>query len=93
VSLRCFTMSRLGYERPLELLARLRDLGVEVLVKLKDGSEYVGRIESADLSMNIILGDAVQVGEDGNPLVNYGRIFIRGSNIVFVAVRDDKIVI
>jgi len=86
-------MSKLRYEKPLELLSRLRDIGAEVLVKLKDGSEYVGRIESTDLSMNVILDEAVQVSEDGSPLVNYGRIFIRGSNIVFVAVKEDELIV
>ena len=79
-------------DRPLGLLARLKELNMEVLVRLKDGSEYRGVVEDVDHSMNLILGDAVQVEEDGNPLVKYGRVFIRGSNIVFIAVTGDKIV-
>jgi small nuclear ribonucleoprotein (snRNP)-like protein len=83
----------MSIKTPLELLSRLKEMGVEVAVKLKDGSEYRGVVEEIDLAMNMILDKAVQVSEDGNPLVNYGRIFIRGSNIMYVAVQGDKVII
>lgn len=83
----------MSVKAPLELLSRLKEMGVEVSVKLKDGSEYRGIVEEIDLAMNMILDKAVQVSEDGNLLVNYGRIFIRGSNIMYVAVQGDKIII
>jgi len=86
-------MSTLRVDRPLELLNRIVDRGVGVLIKLKDGSEYTGVIESADLSMNLIVNNAVQVGEDGDPVVSYGRIFIRGSNIMYIAVNDESIIL
>jgi small nuclear ribonucleoprotein (snRNP)-like protein len=78
---------------PLEVLSKLKELGVEVSVKLKDGTEYRGVVEEIDVAMNLILGKAVQVSEDGNPLVNYGRIFIRGSNIVYIAVQGSKLLV
>jgi len=83
----------MSVKTPLELLSRLKEMGVEVAVKLKDGSEYRGVVEEIDLAMNMILDKAVQVSEDGNPLVNYGRIFIRGSNIMYVAVQGGKVII
>jgi|YelNatPaOPRAMG01_1025707.scaffolds.fasta_scaffold10651_7 small nuclear ribonucleoprotein (snRNP)-like protein len=83
----------MSIKTPLELLSRLKEMGVEVAVKLKDGSEYRGVVEEIDLAMNMILDKAIQVSEDGNPLVNYGRIFIRGSNIMYVAVQGDKVII
>lgn len=73
---------------PLEVLGKLKERSIEVYVKLKDGSEYKGIIEDVDASMNVILNEAVQVNEDGSPLVNYGRVFIRGSNIVYIYVKE-----
>lgn len=78
---------------PLDLLSKLKETGVEVCVKLKDGTEYRGVIEDMDSTMNIILDRAVQVSEDGSPLISYGRIFIRGSNIMYIAVQEDKVLI
>lgn len=83
----------MSVKTPLELLSKLKEMGVEVAVKLKDGSEYRGVVEEIDLAMNMILDKAIQVSEDGTPLVNYGRIFIRGSNIMYVAVQGDKVII
>lgn len=76
---------------PLGLLAKLKERSGEVYVKLKDGSEYRGIIEDVDSAMNIILDEAVQVNEDGTPLIKYGRIFIRGSNIVYVYAKEDGV--
>lgn len=73
---------------PLEMLGKLKERSSEVYVKLKDGSEYKGIIEDVDASMNVILHEAVQVNEDGSPLVKYGRVFIRGSNIVYIYVKE-----
>ncbi len=69
---------------PIEALLRMKELGVEVNVRLKDGTEYRGVIEDVDATMNLILAEAVQVSENGAPLVKYGRVFIRGSNILYV---------
>ncbi|MCS7105210.1 MAG: ribonucleoprotein [Thermofilaceae archaeon] len=77
---------------PLELLSKLRESSVEVIVKLKDGSEYKGFLEDVDLAMNIILSEAVQVGEDGSLIVKYGRVFIRGSNILYIYPSGVKVI-
>lgn len=76
---------------PLELLERLKERNTEAYIKLKDGSEYRGIVEDVDRSMNIILSEAMQVNEDGTPLVKYGRVLIRGSNIVYVFTREENI--
>jgi len=76
---------------PLVLLSKLKERGSEVCVKLKDGSEYRGIVEDTDYAMNIILNEAVQVSEDGTPIVKYGKIFIRGSNIVYIYMKEDGV--
>ncbi|MEM4699436.1 MAG: LSM domain-containing protein [Candidatus Nezhaarchaeales archaeon] len=71
---------------PLRLLSR--NLNEEVVVKLKDGRACRGVLESCDNYMNLILRDAEEVddSEAGNPgaKVRYGRVLIRGSNILWV---------
>jgi len=56
-----------------------------ILVKLKDGREFVGRLQSADNMMNMILIDAVETANNGTEkLANYGTIMVRGNNILYV---------
>ena len=74
---------------PLKML--FRTVKENVLVKLKDGSEIVGILERCDTSMNIVLSNAKQVNEDnGELLTNFGSIFIRGSNILFIVVSPSQ---
>lgn len=61
-------------------------LNTEVLVRLKDGSEFVGKLVDYDSVMNLILEDSKEVDRDGNPRINLGRVMIRGSQIIFVRV-------
>ena len=56
-----------------------------VLVRLKDGSEYIGRLEQCDSTMNLLLSDCVEVKEGSSePIAKYGRVLVRGSNILFI---------
>ena len=58
-----------------------------ILVKLKDGSEYLGKLENYDPTMNLTLLDCVEVEEGTeNPITKYGKVLVRGSNILFISV-------
>ncbi len=74
-------------------LKRLRSAANRViLVKLKDGSEYIGKLALSDSTMNLILDDCVEVKEGSTePIAKYGRVLIRGSNILFVSLDYHKI--
>jgi len=61
-------------------------LNTEILVRLKDGSEFVGKLVDYDSVMNLILEDSKEVDREGNPRINLGRVMIRGSQIIFVRV-------
>lgn len=62
-----------------------------VLVKLKDGSEYVGKLEQADGTMNVVLSDCAELRNDGKEIVaKYGRVLIRGSNVLFVCTNYER---
>ncbi len=76
-------------ELPLALLEKTAES--RIFVKLKDGSEYLGRLERSDISMNLILSDARQINEHNELIANYGVILIRGSNILYISVEPDKV--
>jgi small nuclear ribonucleoprotein (snRNP)-like protein len=40
------------------------------------------------MNMNIILTDAEEQNDNGETIVKYGKVFIRGNNILYVQVRD-----
>lgn len=56
----------------------------QILVKLKDGHEYIGNLMKFDQTMNLILIDAVEAVDDGNPVAKYGKILVRGNNILYI---------
>lgn len=62
-----------------------------ILIKLKDGSEYVGKLEIVDHTMNVVLSDCVRYDADGNPVTRYGKALIRGSHIAFISVNYGQV--
>jgi len=62
-----------------------------VLVKLKDGTEYVGVLELVDNTMNVVLADCEEIDPNGNPATKYGRVLIRGSHILFVSINYGQV--
>jgi small nuclear ribonucleoprotein len=72
-------------KRPLQVLQRA--VNKLVLVKLKSDFEYRGVMESIDPYMNIILTDASEYNS-GSLTANYGRVVIRGNNVLFVKIED-----
>ncbi|MCS7128861.1 MAG: U6 snRNA-associated Sm-like protein LSm6 [Desulfurococcaceae archaeon] len=62
-----------------------------VLVKLKDGNEYVGVLELVDPTMNIVLSDCDEIDSNGNKTTKYGKALIRGSQILFVSINYGRV--
>ena len=61
-----------------------------VLVKLKDGHELIGKLELSDPTMNLVLSDCFEIDEkNSKPVARYGRVFIRGSQILFITIDYD----
>jgi small nuclear ribonucleoprotein len=62
-------------------------VGRVIFVKLKDGSEYVGKLVATDSTMNLIMDNCMEVKPGTlDPKVKYGRVLIRGSQVVYVSV-------
>jgi small nuclear ribonucleoprotein len=72
-------------KRPLNTLQKA--INKEVSVRLKMELEYRGKMNSVDPYMNVILLDATEYS-GGNPSANYGRIVIRGNNVLFIKISD-----
>ena len=62
-----------------------------ILVKLKDGTEYVGKLELVDHTMNVVLSDCVKYDSNGNPITRYGKVLIRGSHIAFISINYGQV--
>ncbi len=62
-----------------------------VLVKIKDGTEFIGVLEMADHTMNLVLTDCEAIDSNGNKIAKYGKVLIRGSHIVYVSVNYGQV--
>ncbi|ABU81341.1 U6 snRNA-associated Sm-like protein LSm6 [Ignicoccus hospitalis] len=81
---------KLNLENPLKYLRAAVDN--VVLVRLKDGNEYVGKLVFTDNTMNLILDDCTELSpETGEPVAKYGRIMIRGSYVLFISLDYHKV--
>jgi small nuclear ribonucleoprotein len=67
--------------QPIRILRKAID-GI-VLIKLKDGKEYRGRLKEIDVYMNLVLEGAEEL-EDGKPTSKFGEVLIRGNNILYI---------
>ncbi len=72
-------------KRPLTTLQKA--INKQVSVRLKMDLEYRGKMNSVDPYMNVILIDATEFS-GGNPSANYGRVVIRGNNVLFIKISD-----
>ena len=68
----------------------MKNINANVVVKLKNNLEYRGRMVKCDSYMNIILDGASEF-YDSNCIANYGNIFIRGNNILYIQVDASKL--
>lgn len=75
-------------KRPLNTL--MRSLNNNVIVKLKDNTEYKGRMISCDNYLNLLLEGATEI-DGSNTVANYGNVFIRGNNILYISVKSDRL--
>lgn len=74
--------------RPLNTL--MRNLNNMIIVKLKNNLSYKGRMIKCDTYMNMLLEGASEF-DDENLIANYGNVFIRGNNILYVCVNASKL--
>ncbi|MCJ7770279.1 RNA-binding protein [Candidatus Bathyarchaeota archaeon] len=59
-------------------------LGKTVLVRLKGGRSFRGKLQGFDQHMNLVLEDAEDIS-DSNDSVRIGTIVVRGDNVVILS--------
>ena len=68
--------------RPLDALNKSRDK--RVLVELKNNKQYIGKLKSFDIHINIVLED-VEERANGEMTRKLGNVFIRGDTITIIS--------
>ena len=68
--------------RPLDALNKARDK--RILVELKNNKQYIGKLKSFDIHINVVLED-VEERVNGEVTRKLGTIFIRGDTITVIS--------
>ena len=68
--------------RPLDALNNARNKSV--LVDLKNGSSYVGKLKAFDIHINVVLEEAEE-HKNGEVKRKLGTVFIRGDTITIIS--------
>ena len=79
-------MSKTTAKRPLTTLQK--NTRKSVIVRLKNDVEYKGKIVNVDSYMNLIMSDAEELN-DGKIVEKYGRVILRGNNVLFIKLEDE----
>ncbi len=81
-------MSSQRADSPLKTLRS--SVNKDVLVRVKDGNSYVGRLIMTDPTMNIVMVDCEELSPDDKPIAKYGTVLIRGSQILYIVIDYKK---
>jgi len=79
-------VSQTTAKRPLTTLQK--NTKKSVIVRLKNDVEYKGKIDNVDSYMNLIMSDAQELN-DGKTVEKYGRIILRGNNVLFIKLENE----
>lgn len=79
-------MSQASSKRPLTTLQK--STKKTVTVRLKNEVEYKGKMDNVDSYMNLIMTDAEEL-QQGKVLANYGRVIVRGNNVLFIKLENE----
>jgi len=79
-------LSQSGAKRPLTTLQK--NTKKKVLVRLKNEVEYKGKMDNVDSYMNLIMTDAEELKDD-KVIANYGRVIVRGNNVLFIKLENE----
>jgi len=79
-------VSQTTAKRPLTTLQK--NTKKSVIVRLKNDVEYKGKIDNVDSYMNLIMSNAEELN-DGKTVEKYGRIILRGNNVLFIKLENE----
>jgi len=69
-------------QRPLDVLNRA--LGSSVLVGLKGGREFRGKLSGFDMHINLVLEETDEI-QGHEAVKRYGTMVIRGDSVIFIS--------
>jgi small nuclear ribonucleoprotein len=72
-------------KKPLNVLQKA--ISKAAWIRLKNDIEYRGKMLNVDPYMNLILVDAEEY-ENGKLSANYGKVVIRGNNVLYIRIAD-----
>jgi small nuclear ribonucleoprotein len=73
-------------KKPLQCLQKA--INKRISVRLKSDLEYRGKMTNVDSYMNLILVDAQEYSK-GVLSAQFGKVVIRGNNVLFIKFEDD----
>ncbi len=79
-------LSQISAKKPLTTLQK--NTKKKVTVRLKNEIEYKGKMDNVDSYMNLIMTDAEELHE-GKIIANYGRVIVRGNNVLFIKLENE----
>lgn len=71
--------------RPLDTLNNARNK--RIIIELKNQKQFVGKLRSFDIHINIVLDDAREMIE-GKETRQLGTVFLRGDTIILISLAD-----
>ena len=72
--------------RPLDLLNSAKDR--RIMVELKNGRQFMGRLLAFDIHINVALDDVEEIAE-GATKRKIGKAFLRGDTIILISPAED----
>ena len=86
ICIKCKLLSQTTAKRPLSTLQK--SVKKTVIVRLKNETEYKGKMKNVDSYMNLIMTDAEELN-DGKTVGKFGRVILRGNNVLFIKLEDE----
>ncbi|MFN3803724.1 MAG: U6 snRNA-associated Sm-like protein LSm6 [Pyrobaculum sp.] len=71
---------------PIRVMTKM--LNREIVARLKGGVAVKGILTAYDGCMNLVLDNAAELDNSGEPLARYGRIVVRGSQVIYVSATE-----
>lgn len=72
--------------RPLDLLNSSKDR--RIMVELKNGRQFMGRLLAFDIHINVALDDVEEIAE-GTTKRRLGKAFLRGDTIILISPAEE----
>ncbi len=79
-------LSQTSSKRPLTTLQK--NTKKSVVVRLKNDVQYKGMMDNVDSYMNLIMTNAEEIKDD-KVIANYGRVIVRGNNVLFIKLENE----